>query len=42
MSFQKFYGFGKEINYSKLSNIPEALYKTADIEKIRNSFNTSL
>lgn len=38
MSFQKFYGFGKEINYSKLSNIPEALYKTSDIEKSRKEF----
>lgn len=35
MSFQKFYGFGKEINYSRLSNIPEAFYKISKYRKSR-------
>jgi len=35
MSFQKFYGLGSELHYSVLSEIPEELYKTADIEKAR-------
>jgi flavin reductase (DIM6/NTAB) family NADH-FMN oxidoreductase RutF len=35
MSFQKFYGLGAELHYSALAEIPEALYKTADIEKAR-------
>jgi flavin reductase (DIM6/NTAB) family NADH-FMN oxidoreductase RutF len=35
MSFQKFYGFGKEINYSRLSNIPEAFYEISKYRKSR-------
>ncbi|HEX5154099.1 MAG TPA: flavin reductase family protein [Parafilimonas sp.] len=35
MSFQKFYGLGSELQYSTLSEIPEALYKTPDIEKAK-------
>jgi len=36
MSFQKFYGLGSELQHSTLSEIPEALYKTPDIEKAKN------
>ncbi len=36
MSFQKFYGLGPELHYSTLAEIPEALYKTADIKKASN------
>jgi flavin reductase (DIM6/NTAB) family NADH-FMN oxidoreductase RutF len=32
MSFQKFYGLGEQLNASRLSKIPEELYKTHDIE----------
>jgi flavin reductase (DIM6/NTAB) family NADH-FMN oxidoreductase RutF len=35
MSFQKFYGLGDELHYSALAEIPEELYKTADIERAR-------
>jgi len=35
MSFQKFYGLGNELHYSVLAEIPEELYKTADVEKAR-------
>lgn len=35
MSFQKFYGLGSELHHSILSEIPEALYKTPDIEKAK-------
>lgn len=33
MSFQKFYGVGDELQHSILSEIPEHLYRTSDIEK---------
>jgi hypothetical protein len=33
MSFQKFYGLGSELQHSILSEIPEALYRTPDMEK---------
>lgn len=33
MSFQKFYGLGEEVHHSTLSEIPEHLYKTPDIDK---------
>jgi flavin reductase (DIM6/NTAB) family NADH-FMN oxidoreductase RutF len=35
MSFQKFYGLGNELHYSVLAEIPEELYKTADIDKAK-------
>ncbi len=35
MSFQKLYGLGDEVQYSTLSEIPEELYRTPDIEKAR-------
>jgi flavin reductase (DIM6/NTAB) family NADH-FMN oxidoreductase RutF len=33
MSFQRFYGLGKEIHSSTLGQIPERLYRTPDIEE---------
>ena len=35
MSFQKFYGLGNELHHSALSEIPEELYKTPDMEKAK-------
>jgi len=35
MSFQKFYGLGPELQHSTLSEIPEVLYKTPDVEKAK-------
>ncbi len=35
MSFQKFYSVGNELQHSILSEIPENLYKTPDIDKAR-------
>ena len=35
MSFQRFYSLGDELHQSTLAEIPEALYKTPDIEKAR-------
>ena len=35
MSFQKFYSVGDELQYSILSEIPEHLYRTPDIDKAR-------
>jgi flavin reductase (DIM6/NTAB) family NADH-FMN oxidoreductase RutF len=32
MSFQQFYGLGRQVRASTLSEIPERLYRTADIE----------
>src|SRR5580698_7611965 len=32
MSFQQFYGLGKQVHASMLAEIPERLYRTADIE----------
>ena len=36
MSFQKFYSLGEQVHYSTLSEIPEALYKTPDLEKVKH------
>lgn len=33
MSFQKLYSIGDEVHYSTLSEIPEVLYRTPDIER---------
>jgi flavin reductase (DIM6/NTAB) family NADH-FMN oxidoreductase RutF len=35
MSFQKFYGLGEQIHSSKLASIPEAAYRSPDIDKAR-------
>jgi flavin reductase (DIM6/NTAB) family NADH-FMN oxidoreductase RutF len=35
MSFQQFYGLGQQVHPSTLSQIPEALYRSADIERAR-------
>ena len=35
MSFQKFYSVGDELQHSILSEIPESLYKTPDMDKAR-------
>lgn len=35
MSFQKFYSTGDELHHSTLAEIPEELYKTPDIERVR-------
>jgi hypothetical protein len=33
MSFQQFYGLGQQVHASELGRIPEALYRTPDIEE---------
>ncbi|OYQ37870.1 hypothetical protein CHU93_00275 [Sandarakinorhabdus cyanobacteriorum] len=35
MSFQKFYGLGEELQPSTLATIPEAVYRSPDVEKAR-------
>jgi hypothetical protein len=35
MSFQKFYGLGHQVHTSTLSSIPEAVYRSADLDKAR-------
>jgi flavin reductase (DIM6/NTAB) family NADH-FMN oxidoreductase RutF len=35
MSFQRFYGLGDELHYSRLAEIQETLYSTPDLEKAR-------
>jgi flavin reductase (DIM6/NTAB) family NADH-FMN oxidoreductase RutF len=35
MSFQKFYGLGEQIHPSTLASIPEAVYRSPDIDKAR-------
>ena len=35
MSFQQFYGLSERLRYSKLSCIPEELYKTKDVESAK-------
>jgi flavin reductase (DIM6/NTAB) family NADH-FMN oxidoreductase RutF len=37
MSFQKFYGLGKQIHESTLSMIPEILYHSPDMDKVRQN-----
>ena len=39
MSFQKFYGLGNQLHYSKLSEIPEYLYHRPDIDRSRKFVN---
>jgi flavin reductase (DIM6/NTAB) family NADH-FMN oxidoreductase RutF len=36
MSFQKFYGLGGEVRPSTLASIPEAVYRSADVDKARH------
>jgi len=36
MSFQQFYGLGEKVAASTLAQIPEQLYKTADVENIES------
>jgi hypothetical protein len=33
MSFQRFYGLGPELSESRLAGIPEAMYRTPDIDR---------
>lgn len=33
MSFQRFYGLGPELSVSRLANIPEAMYRTPDVDR---------
>jgi flavin reductase (DIM6/NTAB) family NADH-FMN oxidoreductase RutF len=35
MSFQKFYGLGTQVRPSTLSSIPEAVYRSPDVDKAR-------
>ena len=35
MSFQKFYGLGPELHDSKLSRVPEKLYRSPDVDRAR-------
>jgi flavin reductase (DIM6/NTAB) family NADH-FMN oxidoreductase RutF len=35
MSFQKFYGLGDQVHPSRLATIPEALYHSPDMDKVR-------
>jgi flavin reductase (DIM6/NTAB) family NADH-FMN oxidoreductase RutF len=35
MSFQKFYGLGPEVHASTLAQIPEALYRSPDVDRAR-------
>jgi hypothetical protein len=37
MSFQKFYGLGPELHASKLSRIPEKMYRSPDIDRARSA-----
>ena len=41
MSFQHFYGLGPELAPSKLASIPEALYRSPDIDRARAEAMTS-
>ncbi len=36
MSFQKFYGLGKQVRPSTLASIPEAVYRSPDVDKARS------
>jgi flavin reductase (DIM6/NTAB) family NADH-FMN oxidoreductase RutF len=35
MSFQNFYGLGQQLRPSTLATIPEAVYRSADVDKAR-------
>jgi hypothetical protein len=35
MSFQKFYGLGPQVRPSTLASIPEAVYRSPDVDKAR-------
>ena len=37
MSFQNFYGLGKQIHPSTLASIPEAVYRSSDVDKARTA-----
>jgi len=37
MSFQKFYGLGTEVHASTLAQIPEALYRSPDVDRARQA-----
>jgi hypothetical protein len=34
MSFQRFYGLGDELAASRLTRIPEAMYRSPDIDRV--------
>jgi hypothetical protein len=36
MSFQQFYGLGAQVHPSALAQIPEALYRSADVDRARS------
>ena len=36
MSFQKFYGLGEQLRPSALASIPEAVYRSPDVDKARS------
>jgi hypothetical protein len=33
MSFQKFYGLGRQVHASTLAQIPEAMYRSPDVDR---------
>jgi hypothetical protein len=35
MSFQKFYGLGRQVHASTLAQIPEAMYRSPDVDRAR-------
>ena len=37
MSFQQFYGLGEQVHVSKLSTIPEDLYRSPDVERAKKT-----
>ncbi|MCF6476472.1 flavin reductase family protein [Nonomuraea sp. MG754425] len=41
MSFQKLYGLGPQVRHSTLASIPERAYRTADLERARESRPTT-
>jgi hypothetical protein len=42
MSFQKFYGLGDQVYPSALANIPEALYHSPDLDKVKKGKQQNL
>jgi flavin reductase (DIM6/NTAB) family NADH-FMN oxidoreductase RutF len=38
MSFQKFYGLGDQVHESRLAGIPEILYHSPDLDRVRRKF----
>jgi hypothetical protein len=35
MSFQRYYGLGDEVHPSRLASIPEAMYRSPDVDRAR-------